>query len=485
MLNAKIILNVLGQLLFLEAILLAGCLAVGVIYREGDWLTFGVPIAVAVTVGMLLRYWGRGAANALSRRDGYLIVSLTWLTFSLVGMLPFLVGGAEPRIAAAFFETMSGFTTTGASVLTNIDSLPHSLLFWRSLSHWVGGIGIVFFTVAVLPRTNIGEQKIFSAETTGLKIGKLHPRIRTTAHWIGALYLTLTSACAVSLYFGGMGVFDAVNHAFSALSTGGFSTHQDSIGWFHSQQIEYILMVYMFLGGINFTLLYLFLIKRRWKSVWLDDELRCYIGIALFVTVAGAFTLIFLDHRPVVESIRVAAFHTISIQTTTGFTTEDFMLWDPAAWMFVVFITAFGGCAGSTSGGIKCVRLLTIYKVTLGEFRRLLHPRAMFPVRVNNTQIGNDVVRTIFVFCAAYLALVLVGSATLMIMGLTMMDAVSCCLTMLSNVGPGFGYQVGPLDSWGNLPDAALWVCSFLMLAGRLEIFAILLPFIPEFWKNR
>lgn len=485
MLNVKIILNVLGQLLFLEAILLAGCLAVGVIYHESNWPTFAIPILVAITAGTLLRYWGRGAANTLNRRDGYLIVSLTWLLFSSVGTIPFIVSGAEGRVAAAFFETMSGFTTTGASVLTGIDELPHSLLFWRSLTHWVGGIGIVFFTVAVLPSTNLGEQKIFSAETTGLKIAKLHPRIRTTAHWIGGLYLTLTLACAVSLYLGGMGMFDAVNHAFSALSTGGFSTHQDSIAWFRSQQIEYILMVYMFLGGVNFTLLYLLLIKRRWRAVWHDGELRCYVGVVCVVALAGALTLIFLDHRPVVESFRVALFHTISIQTTTGFTTEDFMLWNPATWMFVVFITALGGCAGSTSGGIKCVRLLTIYKVTAGEFRRLLHPRAMFPVRVNNTQIGNDVVRTIFVFCTCYLGLVLVGSVSLMMQGLTMMDSVSCCLTMLSNVGPGFGYQVGPLDSWGNLPDAALWICSFLMLAGRLEVFPVLLLFVPEFWKNR
>lgn len=485
MLNAKIILKVLGQLLFLEAILLASCLAVGVVYHENDWLTFGVPIIVAVVAGMMLRYWGRGAANALSRRDGYLIVSLTWLAFSCVGMLPFLVSGAETRVASAFFETMSGFTTTGASALPDIDALPHSLLFWRSLMHWVGGVGIVFFTVAILPNTNLGEQKIFSAETTGLKISKLHPRLRTTAHWIGGLYVLLTLVCAVSLYLGGMGVFDAVNHAFSTLSTGGFSTHQDSIGWFHSSRIECVLMLFMFLGGVNFTLLYLFIIKRRWRDVWRNEELRWYMGILLFVALAGFLVLTLLDGRPAAESLRVAAFHTISVQTTTGFTTEDFMLWNPSVWMFVVFVTVVGGCAGSTSGGVKCVRLLAIFKVTVGEFRRLLHPRAVFPVRISNTPIDNNVVRTIFVFCACFVALVFLGSVALMTMGLTMMDAVSSCLTMLSNVGPGLGYNVGPLACWGELPDAALWVCSFLMLVGRLEIFAILLPFVPGFWKNR
>lgn len=488
MLNKKIIESVLGQLLFLEALLLLSCWGVGFVYgEERTLLVFGIPLLVAVCLGAFLHHLGRGAEQAMSRRDGFITVTTTWLLFSLIGSLPFLLAGVAPRFSVAFFEAMSGFSTTGASALDNIDSLPHSILFWRSLMHWVGGVGIVFFTIAIVPNINSGEQNMFSVETTGLKIGKLHPRISTTAHWIGSLYLLLTAACGVALYLGGAGIFDSVNHAMSTLATGGFSTHQNSVGWFREHvgmQIEYILTAFMFVSGISFTLLYLLVIKRRFRYVWKDQELRCYVGIVVVVTLLVSLILIFRDHRAVGDAVRAAAFHVVSIQTTTGFTTENFMNWNVTAWIPLMFLAVTGACAGSTSGGVKCVRVLTIWKVVQREFRRILHPRGVFSTRVNRTLLSHDVVRNLFVFVTCYGALVVVGTGLLMASGCTMMDSVSCCITSLSNVGPGLGYQVGPEGSWGVLPSGVLYVCSFLMLVGRLEIFAVLVLFTKDFWQR-
>lgn len=488
LLNRKIILSVLGQLLFLEAILLFCCGGVGFVYSEKRLLlNYGLPILAAVAIGFVLHRRGRGAEQSMSRRDGFITVTVTWLLFSFIGSMPFMLSGVAPRFSVAFFEAMSGFSTTGASALRHLDSLPHSLLFWRSLMHWVGGIGIVFFTLAILPNMNAGEQNMFSVETTGLKISKLHPRIRTTAHWVGSLYLLLTAVCAVALYLGGAGIFDAVNHAMSTLATGGFSTHDDSVGWFNvhvGPQIEYILTAFMFVSGISFTLLYLLVIKRRFRYVWQDQELRCYVGIVVGVTLLVGGILIFRDHRAPLDALTAAAFHVVSIQTTTGFTTEDFMQWSTATWMPIIFLALTGACAGSTSGGIKCVRVLTIWKVVQREFRRILHPRAVFSTRVNRTQLSNDVVHNIFVFVTCYAVLVILGTGLMMGMGCTMMDAVSCSVTSLSNVGPGYGYQVGPLSSWDVLPDGALYICSFLMLVGRLEIYAVLVLFTKDFWQR-
>ena len=258
MINFRLIAHVISSLLLLEALLLSIAFGVGVYFNETDYATFGIPIAVTLVMSFLLSHLGRKAVNKLGRRDGYLIISSTWIIFSIIGMLPFLIGGCTSNISHAFFETMSGFSTTGASVFTNIDALPHSILFWRSMTHWIGGMGIVFFTVAILPTIGSGDQKLFSAESTGLKIGKLHPKISTTARWLWSLYLILTIACSTAYHLGGMNIFDAINHGLSTVATGGFSTHQASIAYYNSATIEYIAVAFMLLASVNFTLLYYF-----------------------------------------------------------------------------------------------------------------------------------------------------------------------------------------------------------------------------------
>lgn len=485
MLHIPIIYKVLGTLLYLLALLMSICFGMSYWFNEGSThLAFGIPMLIAFVAGALLQYFGRHAENCMGRRDGFLIVSLTWIVFSVIGMLPLIISGCQPRVSAAFFETMSGFTTTGATALDNIDSLPYSILTWRSMTHWIGGMGIVFFTIAVLPNMGDGGTKLFSAESTGLKIGKLHPRISTTARWMWSLYLLLTLTCTAAYYWGGMSLFDAVNHGLSTIGTGGFSTRQDSIAFFKSNRIQWIATLFMFIASINCTLLYLFFVKRRFKDVWHDGELRCFLVI--FFTAALSITgiLYFVEGIDIMSSLRIAFFNTVSLQSTTGFSDEDFMIWHPTIWLILSFISIIGACAGSTSGGLKCIRVLMVWKLTKTEFRQMLHPHAVLPVRINNTQITAQMGRTVFAFFVVYFILIMVACFFMVAMGHTLLDSFGLAISSFSNIGPSIGHQVGPLGSWSCLNDATLWINSFLMLAGRLEIFSLLLPFTPAFWRD-
>ena len=485
MLHIPIIYKVLGTLLYLLALLMSICFGMSYWFNEGSThLAFGIPMLIAFVAGALLQYFGRHAENCMGRRDGFLIVSLSWIVFSVIGMLPLIISGCQPRVSAAFFETMSGFTTTGATALDNIDSLPYSILTWRSMTHWIGGMGIVFFTIAVLPNMGDGGTKLFSAESTGLKIGKLHPRISTTARWMWSLYLLLTLTCTAAYYWGGMSLFDAVNHGLSTIGTGGFSTHQDSIAFFKSNRIQWIATLFMFIASINCTLLYLFFVKRRFKDVWHDGELRCFLVI--FFTAALSITgiLYFVEGIDIMSSLRIAFFNTVSLQSTTGFSDEDFMIWHPTIWLILSFISIIGACAGSTSGGLKCIRVLMVWKLTKTEFRQMLHPHAVLPVRINNTQITAQMGRTVFAFFVVYFILIMVACFFMVAMGHTLLDSFGLAISSFSNIGPSIGHQVGPLGSWSCLNDATLWINSFLMLAGRLEIFSLLLPFTPAFWRD-
>ena len=472
-------------MLYLLALLMSICFGMSYWFNEGSThLAFGIPMLIAFVAGALLQYFGRHAENCMGRRDGFLIVSLTWIVFSVIGMLPLIISGCQPRVSAAFFETMSGFTTTGATALDNIDSLPYSILTWRSMTHWIGGMGIVFFTIAVLPNMGDGGTKLFSAESTGLKIGKLHPRISTTARWMWSLYLLLTLTCTAAYYWGGMSLFDAVNHGLSTIGTGGFSTHQDSIAFFKSNRIQWIATLFMFIASINCTLLYLFFVKRRFKDVWHDGELRCFLVI--FFTAALSITgiLYFVEGIDIMSSLRIAFFNTVSLQSTTGFSDEDFMIWHLTIWLILSFISIIGACAGSTSGGLKCIRVLMVWKLTKTEFRQMLHPHAVLPVRINNTQITAQMGRTVFAFFVVYFILIMVACFFMVAMGHTLLDSFGLAISSFSNIGPSIGHQVGPLGSWSCLNDATLWINSFLMLAGRLEIFSLLLPFTPAFWRD-
>ena len=501
MINKRIIAKAIGGLLVLEAALMALCMVVAFYHNEPALHTWALPIIATLTTALALYAYGKGAKSQFGRRDGYFVVGCTWIIFSIFGMIPFLTSGSTQRLSVAFFETMSGFTTTGATAFSVIEALPHSILFWRSLTHWIGGMGIIFFTIAVLPTLGIGEQKVFAAEATGVKIGKLHPRISTTAHWLWSLYFLLTASCAGAYYLCGMSEWDAINHALSTLATGGFSTHTDSIGWFHSATIEYVAILFMWLASVNFSLTYLMLVKRRFRQVFGNSELKAYLCINLGATLV--FTVSYfcmyadfsrLDFsingllalcRMSEESVRNALFQAVSIQTSTGFGKNDFMTWPPICWMTIIFISICGGCSGSTSGGIKVVRLVFVWKIISNEFTRILHPRALLPIRLSGETVEESVVRSAVAYLLVYGILVLLGTSAMVLLRLPLFDAVGLTITSLSNIGPAVGHYIGAMGSWDILSDTAIWIHSFLMLAGRLEIFSLILPFIPEFWRNR
>ena len=460
------------------------CSAFGFYYNEDDRWPFIIAAGVALLIGLTLNCIGRDADKRFSRRDGYLIVSLSWIVFSLVGMLPYVLSGYIPSVSDAFFETMSGFTTTGASILNDIEALPHGLLFWRSMTQWIGGLGIIFFTIAVLPVFGVGGVQLFAAEATGPRHDKVHPRISVTAKWIWSIYLGLTVVCAFLFSLGGMSVFDSICHSMATTATGGFSTRNASIAAFDSAYIEYVTILFMFLSGINFTLLFLAFFKGRVGKLFSDAEFHWYASIVGIFTLVIALGLVIVRGGQIEESFREALFQVVSVQTTTGFVSADYMLWPPVLWFLLSVVMYFGACAGSTSGAIKCVRIAMLLKVVRNEFLRIVHPNAVIPLRISGHVIHSKAKITLLAFFVLYVLVIFIGWVVMMALGLDFMDAYGVVVSSVSNVGPGWGNYSG-IQSWAHLPDAAKWVSAFLMLIGRLELFSVLLLLTPGFWQKR
>lgn len=484
MFHPKIISRILGLLLFIEAAFLLTSLAVAFYYHETIIDTYLYTLAAMVGTGAVLAYIGRGKERNISRKDGYIVVTFCWILFSLFGAIPYYLSGSLPSVTDAFFETMSGFSTTGASVVSDVEALPHSLLFWRAMTHWVGGLGIVFFTVAVFPVFGLGDINLFAAESVGPMRAKLHPRISVAARWILTIYIGLTIIATVSFYLAGMGKFDALCHAMSTVSTGGFSTKQASIATYNSPLIEYVVTLFMFLGGVNLSLLYLFFFKARFGDLLRDSEFRVYAGSVLLITVLITVGLFFTTPMGVEESFRTSLFQVVSIQTTTGFATSNYVLWQPILWLMISAVMFLGACSGSTSGAMKCVRISILGRVMFNEFKRILHPNAVIPVRMSGKIVPSSVQSAILAYTVIYVATVVVGVFVNMTFGLDFLDAYGLSVTSVGNVGPAFGHY-GPMDSFSTLPALVKWFCSFQMLVGRLEFFAVLLLLMPAFWRRQ
>lgn len=484
MVNLRLVLKIIGQLLFLEAAFMLVCTAMSVCYQEDDSMAFIMSFFITVCGGMLCKYYGRGAANSLSRRDAYLVVTLIWIVFSLFGMLPFLVGGYIPRVADAYFETMSGFTTTGATILDDVEHLPHAVLFWRSLSQWIGGLGIVFFTIAVLPSLVGGNIKVFAAEATGPVRTKMHPRLSTNSKWIWSIYLFLTVACVLSFWGAGMDWFDSVNYSMSTTATGGFSTHNDSTEYFHSPLIEYVAIFFQFISGVNFTLLYVVVFKHKLRELLANTEFRLYL---LMVSAATGWIMCLLMGRldyDVERAFRCALFQVVSFITTTGLFNDDAATWPHITWVILSVCMFLGACAGSTSGGFKCIRGAMVLKVAQNELRHMLHPAAVLPVKVNGQNVSPSKVPALLAFFAFYVLMCLVSAMIMIVAGIDNTNAVTIALSCMSNVGPTLGTEIGPVMSWSSLPDSIKWICSLLMLMGRLEIMTVVVLFTRSFWKD-
>ena len=482
MINFKTIIRIIGILLLLETVMFLVCSSVSFYYRESDMLDFWKAGGITAGIGLLLAALGKGGERQLTRRDGYVLVSFAWVAFSLFGMLPFYIGGYIPDIADAFFETMSGFSSTGATILDDIESLPHGILFWRSMTQWIGGLGIIMFTIAVLPIFGVSGLQVFAAEASGPTHDKVHPRIGITAKWIWSIYTGITTLLVCLLMLGGMDWFDSICHAFATTGTGGFSTKQASVAYYNSPYIEYVISIFMFISGINFTLVLLF-VNRKFKKFISNAELKFYFSSVVFFTAVIAIALYYTSPMGMEESFRKSLFQVISLQTSTGFATDDYMQWTPVLWGLLTIIMLMGACAGSTTGGLKCIRMVILTKVSRNEFKHILHPNAILPVRINKQVISSSIVSTVLAFCFIYITIIVISTLLMMTMGVGAEESIGCVISSIGNMGPGLG-ETGPAYSWNALPDAAKWLLSLLMLLGRLELFTVLLLFTPDFWKR-
>ena len=485
MINWRLIWKIIGQLLFLEAGMMALCMLMSFLYCEDDTRAFGIAVAVTIVGACLLQYAGRGFENSMSRRDSFLVVSLVWAVFSFFGAIPFFASGYVPSPTDAYFETISGFTTTGASLIDDVERLPHTLLFWRSLTQWIGGLGIVFFTIATLPFLVGGSVKVFSAEATGPMRTRMHPRLSTTGRWIWGIYSTLTVVCALCFYFEGMSVFDCVNYAMTVTATGGFATHNASTGYFHSPAIDYTAIVFMFLCGTSFSLLYLTLFKHKLREFLRNSEFRLYSSLVCVATLSILFILILRCDYSFSDALRSSLFQVVSFLTTTGIFNDDAGQWPHITWVILSVCMFIGGCAGSTSGGFKCLRGVMLWEVVRNEFKRLIHPNAVLPVRVNRTVVPYSNQLSLFAFLVLYMTLSLSTYFVMIIAGVDSTNAITISLSCASNVGPTLGLEIGPTMSWSILPDLVKWMLSLLMLMGRLEIMSVVVLFTPSFWRDK
>ena len=476
-----LVIHVLGLLLiFLSATLLLP-IPFALYYGEGDYIFFIIAALITFAVGFAA-FKLTHLKRDLRSREGFAIVTLGWISFSLFGCLPFLLSGFIPSLADAFFETMSGFTTTGASILVNIEMLPHGLLFWRSLTHWLGGMGIIVLSIAILPFLGVGGMQLFKAEVPGPVPDKLTPRVTQTAKILWGVYVLISFLETVLLMLGGMNLFDALCHTFGTMATGGFSTRNASIGHYNNAYIDYIIIFFMLAAGTNFSLHYHFL-KRGFKSYIKNNEFRLFLSLTCISTIFIGVHTISRHYSNVEMAFRKTLFQVTSILTTTGFTTADFEQWAFSSQFILFLLMFFGGCAGSTGGGMKMIRLYVLIKFVFAEIKRLMHPKAVISVRVGNTVIPRDVVRNILGFLALLIGLFIFGVLVMTALGLDLMSAFAAVAATLNNIGPGLG-SVGPTDNYAHIPVIGKWVLSFLMLAGRLEIYTVLILLAPSFWKK-
>lgn len=483
MLNSRFILLVLGLLLVIEGVFMVLSGGISWMYGEYDLRYHFISAAICIGFGGITAGMNWNAPKAIGKREGYLIVTLVWVVFSLFGLLPFWLSGAIPSFTDSFFETMSGFTTTGSSILNDIEALPHGLLFWRSLIQWLGGMGIIVLSLAILPVLGVGGMQMFVAEVPGPVPDKLHPRITQTAKRLYGIYVMFTFAEAILLYFGGMTPFDAICHSFTTMATGGYSTKQASMAYFSSPYLQYVVVLFMFIAGANFTLSYSAL-HGRFKKVIKDEEFRYYLGFVLMISILVGGVLYYTDSSIGIERAwRDGVFQVVSIITTTGYATADYLLWVPFLSIIIFLCMFLGGSAGSTGGGIKIVRIVLLMKNSLFELKRLVHPNAVIPVRYNTRAVGQGIVINILAFIVFYMMIVGVSMIIMSIMGFDLNTALGAVATSIGNIGPGLG-DVGPALNFYQVPGFGKWFLSFLMLIGRLELFTVILLFSPYFWKG-
>lgn len=472
----------MGLLLVIEGFFLAISTLVSLYYNQYDFNALLVTTVICITLGILFKLLTNKADKNIGKREGYIIVSLVWVIFSIFGALPFVLSGAIPSYTDAFFETISGFTTTGASILNDIESIPMGLLFWRSLTQWLGGMGIIVLSIAILPIFGIGGMQLFVAEVPGPTPDKLHPRIKETAKRLWGIYVLFTLAEVILLKIGGMTWFDAINHSFTTMATGGYSTKQASVAYFNSPYIHYVITIFMFIAGTNFTLSY-FALHLKFGKVFKNEEFRYYLGFVLLFTLVIAASLHINQGIGIEQSFRDSAFQVVSIITTTGFATANYLIWSPFVVVMIFALMFFGGSAGSTGGSIKIIRVTLLLKNSYQELKRIIHPNAIIPVRINNKSVPQEIISNILAFVVIYMLITIVSTVVISVLGYDLETSIGAVAATLGNIGPGIG-MVGPVENYAHFNDFGKWFLSFLMLIGRLELFTVLILLSPAFWRK-
>jgi trk system potassium uptake protein TrkH len=479
--NITLTLRILGALLLFLAVALLFPVPFSWFYGDGAANSFILSAVISAGCGWLLFSRFRSETD-LSVREGFAVVTFGWTFFALFGALPFVFSGAIPSYLNAFFETMSGFTTTGSTILTDIEALPPSLLLWRSLTQWVGGMGIIVLSLAILPMLGVGGMQLFKAEVPGPTADRLKPRIQDTAKLLWGVYVLLTGAEVLLLMSGGMSFFDGINHAFTTMATGGFSTRNASVAAYGSAYIDWVITFFMFLAGVNFSLHYLAL-RGRIGDFIRNEEFLFYAGLLMVGTILITLLNMGSTYPDFLDNLRFSAFQVVSIMTTTGFGTADYELWPVLSIYLLVFFMFIGGCAGSTGGGMKVARILLIFKHAQVQVFRLIHPRAVRLVKLGERPVDKEVMQSILGFFALYMGVFVAASFIMAGTGMDLPSAGASVIATLSNIGPGLG-SVGPTDNFAHVPAFGKLVLSFCMLLGRLELFTVLVLVFPSFWRK-
>jgi len=450
-------------------------------YRESDWIPLLVSSLITALVGFIA-FKSTRFERDLRPKEGFAIVTLGWIFFSIFGCLPFIISGYIPSFTDAFFETMSGFTTTGASIITDIEALPHGILFWRSLTHWIGGMGIIVLSLAILPFLGVGGMQLFKAEVPGPVADKLTPRVTETAKILWGVYVLFSATETGLLMLGGMNLFEALCHTFGTMATGGYSTKNASIAAYNSAYIDYVIILFMIIAGSNFSLHYRFL-RGNFKAYFKNQEFLFYISIIGIGTIFIGLDTFLNHYDSLPETLQKTLFQTVSILTTTGYVTADYEQWAASSQILLFLMMFIGGCAGSTGGGMKVMRLFVLMKFVYSEFVKLIHPHAVVSVRFGNTVVPREVLTNIMGFFVLLIALFIFGVLAMSAMGFDIVTSFGAVAATLGNIGPGLG-GVGPTDNYAHIPILGKWLLSFFMLAGRLEIFTVIILLSPSFWRK-
>ena len=486
MINYKIVINVIGVLLILLGGFMLSSIPFSIYYGNEDLLAILYSALTTIVSGTGIWWLSKNAKKTIKKREGYLIVVLGWLSISVFSMLPYLFSGILPNFVNALFESISGLTTTGATVITDLEQIPKGILFWRSLTQWLGGMGIIVLTVAIFPILGIGGVELFVAEAPGPTSDKIHPRIKETAKRLWFIYIGLTLVLTVILRLCGMTFYDAINHGLTTMATGGFSTRNESISYFTNPAIHYWITLFMFIAGTNYTLIY-FSLNGKFKKVWKSDEFKTYAILVFTLCAIVSFSIFKVTDYTFLKSFRLASFQILSIITTTGFVSADYTSWTAGISMLFFILLFVGASAGSTSGGIKIIRHLVFFKNCVLEFKRLIHPKAIVRLKIDKQIVRPRILTHIHVFLLLYLMLFVFGSILMSLClgdsDQTLLTSIGTAATSLGNVGPAIG-AIGPMDNFALLPYSGKILSIILMLLGRLEIFTMLILCTPYFWKK-